>query len=181
MNALFRIARVSVFAVALAGALGCSEASNTPEQALEQVKTALKNQDWALLYDVVPPDLRKAWNEDVVDIDDQVTKLKSRDAKLADQALRERLGVSLADWEAAGKDARKRFALRFAPTAKLGLAELGVNIDEVLSSQVKSADVKGDQAFFSIDDGKGHRSKLRFKLIEGRWCFDLERIKKDSG
>ncbi len=170
-----------VLLVLAAFATGCSQARNTPEQALAQVKQALKSEQWELLYDLVPPDLQKAWDDETAKIDAIAKRLiAERGADVAAQVMKDQIGVSLAAWEKAG-DARKRFALNFAPTAKRGLAELGVNTDEVLSSAIKSSEVKGDVAYFSLDDGKGHRSKLRFKLISGLWRFDLEQIKKEGG
>lgn len=151
--------------------VGCGSAKNTPEQAFEHLRTALREQKWDLLYDILPPEKQKTFDAQIEDVVAQFQMLLQVSPNEVEPAAKRELGMSLAEWKQLER--RQQFAILFKKDAKLQLAEIGMNPDEILASTVKETSIVGDKAEFSLDDGKGHRSRLTFVLVNGYWRFEL--------
>ena len=151
---------------------GCGSAHNTPEEALETLRTALKEERWDLLYKVLLPDLQKNFDEQVQASDQQFRAVAQQLGKaVASEQLKQEFGFSLAQWEQ--MDAQQRFAAIFQKSARMELMRLGVNPDYVATSKIKSSSIRGEEVTISLDDGKGHWTHLKFKLVENSWRFNI--------
>lgn len=156
----------------LAFLAACGSAENTPEEALESVRTAFQEDRWDLLYDVLLKDMRTHFDEQVTANDQQFRALSQQfgEAQASEQMKRE-LGFTLSQWE--GMNSKERFSAIFGRDGRVQLAHLGVNPEHVLNGTIKSSSIRGDEATISLDDGKGHRPRLKFRLEENRWRFDI--------
>lgn len=150
----------------------CGGNQNTPEEAFESVRTALAEERWELLYDILPPEVQQSFDQQIVENDQRIQALAAQAGGPAtDEQLRREFGFDRAQWQK--MTVKQRFAGIFRKTAKLELRRLGVNPDYVVSSDVTGVMVRGSEAVLSIDDGKGHRSRLKFVLVGGVWRFGL--------
>lgn len=151
--------------------VGCGSAKNTPEQAFEDLRTALREQKWDLLYDILPPERQKTFDAQIESVVEQFQLMAQVSPADVEPAAKRELGMSLAEWKQLER--RKQFATLFKKDAKMQLAEIGMNSDEIAASTVKELSIVGDKAEFSLDDGKGHRTRLTFVLVGGYWRFEL--------
>lgn len=152
--------------------IGCGNASNTPEEAFESLRTALADERWDLLYDVLPPSLQQKYDEQTSQYDLKIEQMIVQMGEAqANESLRQDFGFDQAQW--VGMTPRERFAAMLRKRAKLELRQLGVNPDYVVNSSIKNSSIRGDEATISLDDGKGHRTRLRFVLVDGSWRFGL--------
>jgi hypothetical protein len=153
--------------------VGCGSAKNTPEQAFADLRTALKEQRWDVLYDLLPPAKQTMFDQQVAAFDANLTAVRAElGAKELDAKLMKDIGVTFDGWKKLDK--KQRLAKLWAGSANDQLVELGINPGEIENSTVKETRIIGDKAEISLDDGKGHRSRLTFVLVEGYWRFDLD-------
>lgn len=149
----------------------CEQARNTPETACAQLKEALAQSRWDLLFELFPPDVQEEFNLQI-----QANSQRIRDRELvegrmaASEALKESIGVSLAEWEKMS-DA-DRFNAVFGVVGHQQLVSLGVNPDHIVSGEVISIEKRGDSATVILDDGRGHRIRVAFEVIDGLWRYD---------
>ncbi|MFH0944974.1 MAG: hypothetical protein V2A76_07230 [Planctomycetota bacterium] len=152
--------------------IGCGSAENTPEEALETVRTAFKEDRWDLLYDVLPQAKQASFDQQVASSDQQFRAVAQQiGAAKASEQLKREFGFTLSDWE--GMNSKERFSAIFQRDAKMKLAHLGVNPEYVEGGTIKSTSIRGDEATIQLDDGRGHRPRLKFKLEGNRWRFDI--------
>ena len=170
--------RISIFAwsglaLGLVVALGgCSRDSGgpPPEDAFLSLRTALTEQRWDIFYDVLDPFSQRAYDELIVQKDSELAATARQEGPSAADALLQPLSLSHGDWQKL--DTRGRFAAIFGVSAQAHFMNLGLNPDHLAAATVRSTDVQGDLATLVVDDGKGHRTKLIFRLIDGGWRFD---------
>jgi len=172
-SSLKSLVAISALVVAL-GALGCSEAKNTPEQALESLTTALSGQKWDLLYDILPVDEQKKWDgliEGVLQRDEANRELMAQLGVEGGSNLLDELKLTKEQWVALPQ--KEKFVRVFGLEPKRNLGELGLVTEHIVGARVKSTVVSGDRAEVVTDDGKGHNKRLIFKLQDGHWRFQL--------
>lgn len=171
--------RSALFGFVALIAFACGDAKNSPEQAFDVARSALKDHKWDLLYDIFPLEEQKVWDERIEGIlldnkaerqqAEQLRKAGLNIGKPAD--LLKKMGLDEAQWKALSQ--RDKFAKMFALDAKVNLSEVGIDPDILATAQVKSKQISGDRAELILDDGKGHRPKLTFKLQGQYWRFSL--------
>lgn len=156
----------------LAGSGGCGGAQNSPEEALAAVRTAFQEERWDLLYDVLPPARQEAFRAQLAENDERIAQLERQvGPERADEMLQADFGFTRAEWRA--MEPRARFAAVFGRDARMELAQSGINLQYVAESELRSVEIAGENATIVVDDGRGHRTKLRFILVDGAWRFDL--------
>jgi hypothetical protein len=170
------VAAVALFALSL---VACGRAKNTPEEALAALNTALKEQKWDLLYDIMPSSEQKKWDmvlENMVAENqaarEQAEELKKLGLDIGKQAdLFARLKVTKEQWAALPQ--REKFVKLFGLEARINLGQLNINTEQIVGSTIKSKVISGDRAEIVLDDGKGHNPRLVFKLEGEYWRFQL--------
>jgi hypothetical protein len=151
--------------------VACGSARNTPEEAFESLRTAIAEERWDLLYDVLPPEHQEFFDGQVAENDARLRALVEQKGDLAaTEILSRELGVTYPRWQK--MTVKERFAAVFAPSAKSFFVELGINQEHVAGSSVKSVTIGGSEATVFLDDGKGHRPRLRFVLVADYWRYD---------
>jgi hypothetical protein len=151
---------------------GCGSAHNTPEEALETLRTALKEERWDLLYDSLLPELQQEFDEQVQAHHQRFLAVARQVGENAtSEQLKREFGFTLAQWEQMGQ--RERFSAIFQQSGRMELKRKGVNPDYVVNSKVKSTSIRGEDATISLDAGRGHRTHLKFKLVDNTWRFDF--------
>lgn len=172
-SSLKSLVAISALLVSL-GTFGCSEAKNTPEQALESLTTALSGQKWELLYDILPVDEQKKW-DGVIEVELQRNEKESEFmAQLGVEGgtnLLDELKLTKEQWVALPK--KEKFVRVFGLEPKRNLGELGLVTEHIVGARVKNTIISGDRAEVITDDGKGHNKRLIFKLQDGYWRFQL--------
>ncbi len=164
---LWRVEMDALPPLALAPAAG---ARNTPEEAFAALKTALAEQRWDLLYDLLPGAAQEDLDRQIAENDARIKELAAQQGEAAaDEVLLRELGVTFGRWSK--MTARERFALVFAPMAGEVLARLGVEPALVISAAVRSVTVRGEEATLLLEDGQGRSSRLSFVLVDGLWRF----------
>lgn len=159
--------------------LGCGQAKNTPQQALEQLRAALREQKWDLLYDIMPVKEQARWDDIVEgflqqnrDAQKQAEVLSAMGLEVGKPSdLLKELKLTQEDWNRLGQ--RERFVKIFGHNVKVNLAQVGINPEFILNSKVKSERISGDRTEIVVDDGKGHQPKLIFVLEGDMWRFQL--------
>ena len=173
------IARAALLLVAAALAGGCGQARNSPSEALASLKTALEKQRWDLLYDILPDEEQKVWDQRIESIlaDNSTQRQLAEmlhaqgvDIGKPSDVLKD-LKLTPEQWSALSQ--REKFARMFGLNAKLNLGDLGVNPDFILGATTKPETILGDRAEIVVDDNKGHRTRLTFKLQGDLWRFQL--------
>lgn len=159
--------------------LGCGQAKNTPQQALDQLRTALREQKWDLLYEILPVSEQKRWdatvegfleqNRDARKQAEQLSALGFEVSKPND--LLKEMKLTQDQWN--NLNQRERFVKIFGHNVKINLAQVGINPEFILNSKVKSERISGDRTEIVVDDGKGHQPKLIFVLEGDVWRFQL--------
>lgn len=162
---------VFALVVSLVALFGCGSAKNTPQHAFDALRTALREEKWDLLYDILPPERQKTFDEQIESVIEQFQMMQQVSPADVEPAAKRELGMGFAEWKALER--RKQFETLFKKDAKRQLAEIGMNADEILASTVKEQSIVGDKAEFSLDDGKGHRVRLTFVLVGDYWRFEL--------
>lgn len=155
--------------------LGCSQAKNTPEQAFEALKSALEQERWELLYDILPTKQQQAFDQHIGELDKQLQAASSmgkNDPEAVEyvKSFTQQTRVTVEQWRA--MDAKKRFATVFSTDGRGQLMSLGINPDQLLKAVPKEIDERGSKASIVVDDGKGHRRKLLFELEGEYWRFN---------
>lgn len=168
-----------IFLAACAPVFACGDrgpvAKNTPEDAFETLRSAVRDSRWGLLYDVVPPDYQAEFDRMLAESDERITAHANEAGEAqADEVMLRDFGITYARWKAMSN--RERFATVFFVRGRNDLTELGLNPDQIASSSVRASEVMGDRATLLVDDGKGHRSKVPFRLVGDRWYLDPEAI-----
>jgi hypothetical protein len=167
-----RLQPVLVLSACLAASLAagaCSKpASNTPEQAFEALRQAFVSEEWARLWDVVKPETQEFFVQQLEREEKSIEKqIEGVDPEEAAQRRME-FGVSLGEWRA--MSTQEKFGLAFGGAN--AAVQLKLNRDEIVNSRVKETTVTGDRAQLLLDDGKGHRNRVWFVLVDGEWRYD---------
>jgi hypothetical protein len=168
------IAKSFVAAVALLLPLACSEAKNTPEEAFQTLTTALSGQKWDLLYDILPVDEQKHWDERIESVlarNEASNELLARLGLESGGSILDELKLTKEQWVALPQ--KEKFVRVFGLNSKINLGELGIVPEHVVGAKVKSTVISGDRAEIVTDDGKGHNKRLIFRLADGYWRFQL--------
>lgn len=168
------LAKSFLAASTLCVSLACSEAKNSPEQAFESLTTALSGQKWDLLYDILPVEEQKHWDERIEAVlarDEDSNKLLAQLGVEGGATILDELKLTKEQWVALPQ--KEKFVRVFGLNAKVNLGSLGIVPDHVVGAKVKSTVISGDRAEIVTDDGKGHNKRLVFKLADGYWRFQL--------
>jgi hypothetical protein len=160
-------------------AIACGQAKNDPETALAALMESLEKQRWELLYDILPETEQAEWDARIEGMLAANVEERRLAEELAAAGLRTAspedlltvLNLSKEQWAALPQ--REKFARMFGLNPKINFGELGLNPDFVLGATVRSSVTRGDRAEIVVDDGKGHRTKLTFKLQGEYWRFQL--------
>ncbi|MFG0320025.1 MAG: hypothetical protein ACF8XB_22325 [Planctomycetota bacterium JB042] len=162
--------RAAPLAAAFVVLLACSEARNTPSDAFASLRTAIAESRWELLYEVLTPEVQAGYDEQIATKDAELAALARRDGPSAADGLLRPIGISHDEWKRL--DARARFAGIFEASARAQFVSMGVNEEHLKEAEVRSVESHGGRAEVVVDDGKGHRTRLTFTLVDGTWRFD---------
>ncbi|MBI4881460.1 MAG: hypothetical protein HY812_17625 [Planctomycetes bacterium] len=156
-------------------ALSCGRAQNTPEEALAALRSALREERWELLFDVLPLAAREDVERQIAEHDARLAALAAKGGRAAaDQDLRLSLGLTFAQW--GRMSTAERYAAAFAPLAAEILPALGVSRDLILDGAVSSVELRGAAAVLLLDDGRGHRGRVHFLLAEDLWRVEMDAL-----
>lgn len=148
----------------------CAKPVNTPQDAFVTLRTAIAEERWELFYDVLLPEARTAYDELIAAKDTELAAIARQSGPSAADALLAPIGLTYDGWKAL--DARRRFAGIFSANARPHFMNMGLNEDHLRAAEVRSSESHGGVSTLVVDDGKGHRTRLRFKLVDGAWRFD---------
>jgi len=153
-----------------ASLVSCGKPVNTPQQAFEALRQAVAEEDWQQVFHAITPSLQQKFRDvlerESLSIDEQMQQLSAEEQATAKLPY----GCTVNEWRE--MTVEEKFAISHggahAPVA------LKLNPEEIRNSRIKDAIVFGDTAAILLDDGKGHRNRIHFALVDGRWYYDPE-------
>ena len=160
--------------LALCAAWACTSSEDEEgrlREAAERWRRAVVEGDAESFLDAQVPEVRDALLVQVRENDERLRRLREQEgAEAVERVLETEIGT---DWETWTRlDDAGRFARMFPAFAPGWFASLGLNPEHLRGAAVRQVRVRGDAGEVLFDDGRGHRTLVRFVRTDEGWKYE---------
>lgn len=140
-------------------------------EAAERWRRAVVEGDAQTFLDLQVPEVRRALLEQVRENHERLQRLRAEEGPQAvERVLESEIGT---DWETwARLDDVGRFARMFPAFAPRWFASFGLNPEHLRGAAIKDVRSRGETGEVLFDDGRGHRTLVRFVRTGEGWKFE---------